>query len=200
VTRGTSRERIVELSREIVEREGVEALTIRRVAEAVGRTQPAVYQHFASKDELLAELVVSGFLLLLQSLERARSGKRRALSAIVAAYVAFGTQRPRLYSVMFVDPPAVAFAAGTKTPAPAHAAFGLIARAIAADSGRDPLKLETVTETAWSALHGLVSLAITGRLRPGDALLRTREKLLVTAIEAMATSALPRARAAARER
>jgi AcrR family transcriptional regulator len=171
------------VSRAIIEDEGLEHLTIRRIAETIDRTQPAVYQHFAGKDEILAAVVVEGFVALVESLKRASRGGTLSLPAIAVAYVRFGVERPRLYDVMFVAPPAIAFARGD-TPAPARTAFELFASAVAA-SGLEQSEIETVTEVAWAALHGLVMLTITKRLRPGLPTHRARLERLTAAIVAM---------------
>ncbi len=181
--RGTSREQIIDVSRAIIEDEGLEHLTIRRIAETIGRTQPAVYQHFAGKDEILAAVVVEGFVALVGSLKRAAKGEKPSLTAIANAYVRFGLERPRLYDVMFVAPPVIAFAV-SDAPMPAQIAFEMFATAVA-ESGLDPTQAGTVTEVVWAALHGLVMLSITKRLRPGRALHRARLERLTTAIVAM---------------
>jgi AcrR family transcriptional regulator len=128
--RGTSREHIIDVSRVIIEDEGLERLTIRRIAETINRTQPAVYQHFASKDEILAAVVVEGFVALVESLKRAEKGEKRSLTAIASAYVRFGLERSKLYEVMFVAPPVIAFAV-SDTPIPAQIAFQIFANAVA---------------------------------------------------------------------
>jgi AcrR family transcriptional regulator len=171
------------VSRAIIEDEGLEHLTIRRIAETIDRTQPAVYQHFAGKDEILAAVVVEGFVALVESLQRAAKGEKPSLTAIATAYVRFGLERPRLYEVMFVAPPVIAFAV-SDTPMPAQIAFQIVATAVA-ESGLDPTQVGTVTEVVWAALHGLVMLSITKRLRPGRALHRARLEQLTTAIVAM---------------
>jgi AcrR family transcriptional regulator len=181
--RGTSREQIIDVSRGIIEDEGLERLTIRRIAETINRTQPAVYQHFASKDEILAAVVVEGFVALVESLKRAAKGERASLTAIASAYVRFGLERPRLYEVMFVEPPVIAFAVAD-TPMPARTAFNIFATAVA-EAGLEPIQVGTVTEVVWAALHGLVMLSITKRLRPGRALHRTRLEQLTAAIVAI---------------
>ena len=185
--RGTSREHIIDVSRAIIEDEGLEYLTIRRIAETISRTQPAVYQHFAGKDEILAAVVVDGFVALVESLKRAAKGEKRSLTAIASAYVRFGLERPKLYEVMFVAPPVIAFAV-SDTPMPAQTAFQIFATAVA-ESGLQPSKVDTVTEAVWAALHGLVMLSITKRLRPGRALERERLERLTAAIVAMTASA-----------
>jgi len=182
--RGTSRDDIIDVSRAIIEDEGVEQLTIRRIAETINRTQPAVYQHFSSKDAILEAVVTDGFTALAERLKRATRGGKTSLTAIANAYVRFGLERPRLYDVMFVGPPAITFAAGAATPIPAHTAFNIIAAAVA-ESAVTPAQTETVTEVVWASLHGLVTLSITRRLRPGRALQQTRLEQLIAAIVAM---------------
>jgi AcrR family transcriptional regulator len=182
--RGVSRDRIIEESRTIVEHEGVEHLTIRRIAETIGRKQPAVYQHFESKDAIVAAVVVEGFVALAEHLKRAAKSQKAALPAIAKAYLRFGQERPRLYHVMFVDPPAIAFAAGSATPIPAQTAFRILASAVA-ESGVDEERAQTMTEVVWAALHGLVTLSITNRLRPGRTMERDRLENLTSAIIAM---------------
>jgi len=182
--RGTSRDDIIDVSRAIIEDEGVEQLTIRRIAETIHRTQPAVYQHFSSKDAILEAVVIDGFTALAERLKRATRGGKTSLPAIANAYVRFGLERPELYDVMFVGPPAITFAADAATPVPAHTAFNIIAAAVA-ESGVTPAQTETVTEVVWASLHGLVTLSITRRLRPGRALRQTRLEQLIAAIVAM---------------
>jgi AcrR family transcriptional regulator len=182
--RGTSRDDIIDVSRAIIEDEGVEQLTIRRIAETIHRTQPAVYQHFSGKDAILEAVVTDGFIALAERMKRAHRGGKASLAAIANAYVRFGLERPRLYDVMFVGPPAITFAAGASTPTPAHTAFNILAAAVA-ESGVPSAEAETVAEVAWASLHGLVTLSITSRLRPGRALQQTRLDRLVAAIVAM---------------
>ena len=186
--RGTSRSDIVDVSRSIIEDEGVEQLTIRRIAETINRTQPAVYQHFSSKDAIVEAVVTTGFAALAERLERATRGSTPSLTAIANAYVRFGFERPRLYDVMFVGPPAISFAAGAATPNAAKTAFTLVAAAVA-DAGVPPDRIETVTEVVWASLHGLVTLSITRRLRPGRALQQARLEQLIAAIVAMTATA-----------
>ena len=184
--RGTSRDNIIDVSLTIIENEGVEQLTIRRIAETINRTQPAVYQHFSGKDAILAAVVIEGFRALAERLKRATRAGTTSLIAIANAYVRFGLERPRLYEVMFVGPPVIAFAAAD-TPMPAQSAFQIFAAAVG-ESGLQPAQVDTVTEVVWAALHGLVMLSITKRLRPGRALQRTRLEKLLAGIVAMTES------------
>lgn len=186
--RGVSRKRLIDVSLDIVECEGAEQLTIRRIAQTVDRTQPAVYQHFASKDEILAALAIDGFSALTERLEKnAKRSKIARLASIANAYVQFGLERPQLYRVMFVDRAVIPFAQPS-TPMPARNAFRIIAEAVAGEAGLDTSSAETATEIVWAALHGFVMLSITQRFRPGTTMHRRRLKLLDNVIRAMAVA------------
>jgi AcrR family transcriptional regulator len=181
---------ILAISRDILESEGKSALTIRRIAEAVGRTQPAVYARFADKDELVAALALDGFSTLAELLERA-AVRKDALAAVAAAYIAFANEHPLLYEVMFIEPISLRFGSGNATPLVLKRSFAALMAAVGASctvvAGRRLARghLELVTETVWAALHGIVVLAAHGRLRPGFALQRSRIQAIVRAARAM---------------
>ena len=54
---GTTRERILEVALELFGRQGYEGTSIRDIAERMGMTKAAVYYHFPSKEELLADVL-----------------------------------------------------------------------------------------------------------------------------------------------
>ncbi len=184
--RDEQRDRILDVSRSILEQEGAKALTIRRLAEAIDRTQPAIYSHFSSKEALLARLVIEGFGALSEALAAASKSKQGSpLLAISKAYIAFGTSKPHLYDAMFVGDTTITFAAGANTPAVARGAFDLlrnVCRATASKSAK-VADDETRTEVYWAALHGLVMLANNQRLRVGVGFAMARLRALVALIE-----------------
>jgi AcrR family transcriptional regulator len=187
---GLDRADILAVSRDILERDGKTALTIRRIAEAVGRTQPAVYARFADKDELVAALALDGFEILAGLLERAAE-RKEPLAAVAAAYVGFANDHPLLYEVMFIEPISLRFASGSATPPALIRSFAALLAATSASCapsvGRrlEPSRLELVTETLWAALHGIVVLAAHHRLRPGSTLQRQRIQAIVRGARAM---------------
>ncbi len=183
--RDEQRDRILDASRSILEQEGAKALTIRRLAEAIDRTQPAIYSHFSNKEALLEELVVEGFGALCETLIAAlRSKRRSSLFAISEAYIAFGTSRPHLYDAMFVGETTIAFAAGVQTPAAARATFDVLKKICRATEPKGAKGAdETRTEVYWAALHGLVMLANNQRLRAGANFDSARVRALVALME-----------------
>ena len=55
------RREIVEAARQILERDGESALTMRRLAADLGMKAPSLYKHFPDKESLELELIIVGF-------------------------------------------------------------------------------------------------------------------------------------------
>lgn len=116
-------------------------------------------------DAITAAVAVKGFADLKTALRAARTGaddERGALVAVGAAYARFARQRPALYDAMFtltVDLPFVT----AEAPVELRAAFDELRQAVApmAADGDD---IGLLAETYWAGLHGLASLARSGRL------------------------------------
>lgn len=52
---------IVDTARGLAEREGWDAVTTRRLATEIEYSQPVIYKHFASMDDLAAAVALDGF-------------------------------------------------------------------------------------------------------------------------------------------
>ncbi|HEY2532175.1 MAG TPA: TetR/AcrR family transcriptional regulator [Xanthobacteraceae bacterium] len=156
--------RIVAAARVIAEREGWDAVTIRRLADEIEYSQPVLYSHFKNRDAIVAAVTVGGFQELAVALREAASGstgRRNALKNVAMAYLDFALRHPALYEAMFILPTDLRFAeAGTRPEL--HAAF----KAIAAVVTPFCVDVEDVTETFWAALHGLAALEGSRRIRP----------------------------------
>lgn len=157
---------IVTAARELAEAEGWDAVTTRRLAEEIEYSQPVLYSHFTGKDAIMAAVAVEGFAELVAELRRARtstSDPGQALIEIAFAYADFAGRRPALYDAMFTRAVDLPFAS-PDTPDPLRQSFAELRetlRPLGSDDDMDDL-----TETFWAALHGLVTLTRSGRLRP----------------------------------
>jgi AcrR family transcriptional regulator len=159
---------IVTAARELAEAEGWDAVTTRRLAAEIEYSQPVLYSHFSGKDAIMAAVAVEGFADLAAELRTARTsatGHRQALADVGAAYAAFAEQRPALYDAMFTQFVDLPFASPDAPPA-LHEAFAELRETVRPLAGDDDL--ETLTETFWSGLHGLLTLMRNGRLRRED--------------------------------
>jgi len=100
------RDRVLSVSVELLEREGVAAFTTRGVARAAQTSTPAVYELFGDKGGLVRELFFEGFRLLRRALEPVPESDdpRADLLQLVAAYRGFVRSNPELAQVMFSRP------------------------------------------------------------------------------------------------
>ena len=173
--------RIVAAARAIAERDGWDAVTIRRLAEEIEYSQPVLYSHFENRDAIVAAVAVEGFKEITVALREAASGskgQRNAVNNVAVAYLAFALSRPALYEAMFVLPTDLRFAeAGTRPEL--QAAFEALAAVVTpfcADAA-------VVTETFWATLHGLAELERSGRIRP-----KARNKRIALVVRAIIDS------------
>jgi AcrR family transcriptional regulator len=163
---------IIQTARALAEADGWDAVTTRRLAEAIEYSQPVLYSHFASKDAIVAAVAVQGFTELAEQLHQARSSavdQQHVLAGVAQAYLDFGFANPALYDAMFTLHTGLPFGQ-TEVPQPVHAGFEELRAAVAPLAGDH--HLDTFTELFWSALHGLVTLTGAGRLRQSQAGLR----------------------------
>jgi AcrR family transcriptional regulator len=165
--RAARRRLITNTARKLAEAEGWEAVTTRRLSTEIEYSQPVLYKHFSSMDDIAAAVAIDGFGELAEALSRARSDAatpEQALRQIAHAYIDFARENPALYDAMFTRATTLRFAAA-ETPPPMSAAFAGLREVVAPVAGdRD---LDTLTEVLWAALHGLTTLTLSGRLRHG---------------------------------
>jgi AcrR family transcriptional regulator len=96
---------IASAARRLLEEEGCEAVTMRRVAKAVGITPMALYRHYSDRAGLLNALADSGFEELAARLADARlSGDlTRRLTRVFDIFLEHALQNPRLFELMFLQ-------------------------------------------------------------------------------------------------
>jgi AcrR family transcriptional regulator len=162
------RQQILDVARAVAESEGWAAVTSRRLAAAIGYTQPVLYAHFpGGKTEIMRTVALSGFAELATATRAAAeavaagSTGRLAVAAVARAYLDFARAHPALYDAMFQLPIDARFAQDD-AEAELRAGFDAL-RAVIGDNGD-----ESTAEVLWSALHGMSLLERAGRMRPAD--------------------------------
>lgn len=163
--RADRRRLIASSARAIAEKEGWDAVTTRRLSTEIEYSQPVIYKHFASLDEITDSVALEGFAELADALRAAReaAASDESVRAVAHRYCAFAADAPALYDAMFSRTTRLSF--GSDSVPELSAAFAELREAIA--PGDDDDASELLTETLWSALHGLVVLDRGGRLRSG---------------------------------
>lgn len=92
---------IVTAARELLDEEGLEALSMRRLAERLGIRAPSLYKHFHSKESLEATLISEGFREQGLIFEAALERSNEPLTSMAAAYRRYAQLNPGLYRLMY---------------------------------------------------------------------------------------------------
>ena len=91
---GDLRPAMIEAGLKVLRKEGLHALTLRRVAREAHVSPAAPYRHFSDKQALLAAIAESGFRELHRLLETARAKRPGDPDAAGQAYLAFALKQP----------------------------------------------------------------------------------------------------------
>lgn len=164
---------LIRAAGKILEKEGVEALSLREVARRAGVSHNAPYRHFPNRESLLAALAADGYAMLGRAQrEAAVAGGLRGMGE---AYVRFALQRPQLFRLMFGGQVQI-----SKHPALREVATqtfaglsgALAARVPEAQGARD------ASIAAWALVHGLAQLLLEDRVAAAALDGRSRERFV----------------------
>jgi len=165
---GTAR-KIAEASRRLLIKDGMDAVTMRRVAAAVGITPMALYRHYADRAALLNALADEAFDSLAERLAAlpARGRIEARIAKMLDVYLDHALENPRLFELMFLNPREGArryprdFKAG-RSPT-ANLAAGLIREGMESGVFRkdDPWEIAFGAGALW---QGLIMLYLGGRM------------------------------------
>jgi AcrR family transcriptional regulator len=165
------RQAILTAARTIAARDGWQAVTIRKVAEAIEYTPPVIYEYFKSKNDLLLALLIEGCRQLAESLQQAQTGEgspEDLLLQVALAYWHFAFTAPELYQVIH-GLGGVPFGT-TETPKEAREAFAALRNAVCRvldAHGVQRSDIDGDVDIFWSTLHGLITLTMAGRMKGG---------------------------------
>ncbi len=143
---------------------GPEAVSVRRLADAVGTSTMAVYTHFGGKPELLRAVCTEGFRQLGRRLDRVRTTDDPVadLLSCTRAYRRAAHANPHLFRAMFARPVSEVLVDPDERLAALETFLVLVriveraqadGRFAAGDPGEVALEV-------WAAVHGLVSIEL----------------------------------------
>jgi AcrR family transcriptional regulator len=103
---GLTRIAVVEAAATLADEEGLESVSLARLAERLGVRSPSLFKHVRGLQDLQRELAVLGFRTLSDTLRRAVGRKQgeAALPALARAYRKYARHRPGLYAAAFRMP------------------------------------------------------------------------------------------------
>ena len=162
-----SRDRIVAEARVQLSEEGLEQMSLRRLANRLGVTAPALYAYVTDKQDLLAAVAETGFGELLARFEAISiDDPAEVLRATARVYVGYALEHSSVFRVMFQFPPSNLHVPEASTLDGATAVFTWAAGAVvtAQSAGvihpdRDPA---VATLVLWTASHGSASVLLLG--------------------------------------
>jgi len=140
---------------EILEEQGVAALSLREAARRAGVSHNAPYRHFPDRDSLLAALAAEGFAELSEEVGKRPEG------SMGLGYVEFALAHPHRFRLMFGGQ--IPFEKYPELRAQAEGSYAGVERAFADLGGDAPV----AAAAAWSLVHGLASLILDGHFARG---------------------------------
>ncbi|HUF58443.1 MAG TPA: TetR/AcrR family transcriptional regulator [Actinomycetota bacterium] len=151
---------VVAAARVLLEREGPDGLTMRRVAARMGIRAPSLYKHVDSKEELEVLLMADAFRELGQQLHDAvgslRNGgsRHKALTELARVYRRWALAHPHLYRLVTGGPlPRERLPQGLEA---------WTAEPVVMAAGGDPDRARAL----WAFAHGMTILELDGRFPP----------------------------------
>ena len=99
---GDLRRALLETATQMINEDGVDAVTMRKLAARAGVSRTAAYHHFANKQELLCALAMDGFLRQMQAVDTAsdKGDFREQLRRFIRSYVKFSSENAEYYELM----------------------------------------------------------------------------------------------------
>lgn len=172
---GLTPDSVIDAAAAVADRDGLDAVTLARLAEDLGVRPPSLYKHVDGLDAVRRALAVRGAAEANRRIERATIGKARddALFALAHAYWQFARERPGLYAASLR-----AARPGEKDVAAAGDALLSTVLTVLSGYGVDKDDALHATRGLRAIIHGFVSLDAAGGFRLKLDLNESFERLL----------------------
>lgn len=161
-SREHTRDGILLTAKAIARREGWQAVSIRKIADAIEYSAPIVYEYFDSKDVLLNEIRNEGFGYLRREYDRIvklyRDAEKRLFEISLVQWE-FARQQPEIYQVMYnLD--------GAYCTLPVHesgamqAVSDIVCEILFSFIPKSKEAIRRLYFEWWSVSHGMIALAM----------------------------------------
>jgi AcrR family transcriptional regulator len=164
------RQEILDAARELFVREGVESVSIRKIADRIEYSPGTIYLYFSDKAEILRTLSEETFSKLDQKLKAIKDDSNDTLDSLrrgLRAYIEFGLQNPNHYLVTFVLAGRTLHESGQVPHGSGGRCFenlrGIVHKCIQENIFRIN-DAEEASQVLWAGIHGITTLLIT---KPG---------------------------------
>lgn len=167
---GDLKNSLIQAGKQVLAKDGVNGLSLRKVARQAGVSHAAPYAHFTDKQALVAAISTDGFEHLYEQLaatiQRYQNDPHRQLVEGAWTYIQFAMQEPDTFKVMFAG------VLEHEKDYPAYVdisqrSFSLVEQIIAACQGAGilcPGETDLTAVIVWGLVHGVISLAMNGQV------------------------------------
>lgn len=162
-----TRDTVVAAARQQIIDRGADAVSLRKVAQDLGVTAPALYAYVADKQEMLRAVAEIEFGRLIERFAAIDTDDPvERIRQLSRAYVDHALENPELFRAMFLFPPELSIGdpTGRELPIATHAfqsAFDAVREAVEAGTFR-PVEPVMASLTLWTATHGLADVLLLG--------------------------------------
>lgn len=157
-----TRAKILDAALNIVQTEGWQALSMRKIADQIEYTAPIIYEYFANKEGILLELTRQGYLILAKDIRAAKAKHENPedqMEAMWVAYWNFAFKHKEFYKLMYgVD---MSCCEMQKNLPEAEVVGTLLGDVIETLFVKKPVNEDDICMkyyTYWSIIHGLISI------------------------------------------
>lgn len=164
------RQQILDAALKVFVEEGLERLSIRRIADIIEYSPTTIYLYFNDKNHLLFELCELGFHRMAElnsNLQSIRNPLQR-LHQMGENYIRFGMEHPAYYDLMFNQAAPMERLANMDNPEwnSGDAALALLKNIIGDCMEQNMIRkgdTDAIAMAVWGMVHGLVSLRVCKR-------------------------------------
>ena len=168
---GSLKKAIIEASLQMIEKEGVDTLSIREVAKKAGVTHQAPYRHFKNREALLAALAQDGLEKLFSYLQqsfRTEGAPSLNLVKLGQAYFSWGLKNPDHFRLMFGHS-IPDFETSEELGLAAQKILDLVNFVVIQNQKAKlfrPGEPRSISRQLWAAVHGTTLLFINQQFKP----------------------------------
>lgn len=182
---GDLKTELIKKGLKILDEEGYEAFSMRKVATACNVSQTAPYRHFKDKNELIKAIALNAMREFDENLERAflEEGDARAqLKAMGRYYIEFFAEKPEYMRLLFFSQAQAWMREAVQneyhcTDEHPYSALERAVKNYKAENTGDERTEEELIVYSWGLVHGIAVLIVNGEL-PGKEALALVNKVL----------------------
>ncbi len=158
------REQILDEAMRLFLEHGVQNVSTRDIARAVGIRQPSLYAHFNSRDDIAIKLSERAFEQLSARMAAAASSTgtpHQRLHSMGQEYVAFGLEQSAAYRIAFMLEKTTAHPSDQQAiHESGMRCFAILHDLFKSVRNIDDLTTAALAQSTWASMHGLVALLL----------------------------------------